>query len=61
MKEKDLEESGRGSKRWQKQVEAVEGSLFTLRMMCLEGNAPFTTCDQVTWPQAGFPASMYNT
>ena len=34
--------------------------LLTLRVMCLEGDAPSSTHGLVTWPQAGLQASKDN-
>ena len=38
----------------------MRGLLSTLRMMCLEGDAPSSTRDLVSRPKAGVPASIIN-
>ena len=49
-KEEELEEIWRGTRRGERQDQAFEGLLLTLRMMSLEGGGPSSTLDRLIRP-----------
>ena len=53
-------DGGEEKEEWEKQEAGVKNLLVTLRVICLEGDAPSSTRDVVTRPKAGLPPSSSN-